>query len=56
MELFDLLDCALTACDTEGVVIYQNERSVAVNGDVGGRSLLPTPRTSENSILHSTAP
>ncbi len=50
MELFDLLDCALTACDTEGVVIYQNERSVAVNGD-GGRSLLPCHNERSLSII-----
>ena len=30
----DELDCAVTLCDTEGVVLYQNERSIAVNGDV----------------------
>ncbi len=41
IELFDRTDCAVTACDTEGTVLYQNERSVAVNGDVRGRSLLP---------------
>lgn len=51
MELFDELDCALTACDTEGVVIYQNERSVAVNGDVGGRSLIPCHNERSQAII-----
>ena len=37
----DELDCAVTRCDTEGTVLYQNARSIAVNGDVRGRSLLP---------------
>lgn len=37
----DELDCAVTLCDTEGVVLYQNERSIAVNGDVRGKSMLP---------------
>lgn len=36
----DELDCAVTVCDTEGVVLYQNARSRDVNGDVCGRSLL----------------
>ncbi len=35
------LDCAVTLCDTEGVALYQNERSLAVNGDVRGRSIIP---------------
>ena len=30
----DELDCAVTRCDTEGTVLYQNARSIAVNGDV----------------------
>lgn len=51
MELFDQLDCAVTACDTEGIVLYQNERSVAVNGDVGGRSLLPCHNERSLSII-----
>lgn len=37
----DELDCAVTVCDTECLVVYQNDRSVAVNGDVRGRSLVP---------------
>lgn len=37
----DELDCAVTVCDTEGTVLYQNDRSCAVNGDVRGKSLIP---------------
>lgn len=37
----DEIDGAVTVCDTEGTVLYQNGRSIAVNGDVRGRSLLP---------------
>lgn len=45
----DCLDCAVTVCDTEAVVLYQNDRSLAVNGDVRGRSLIPchNPRSRE---------
>lgn len=50
-ELFDRLDCAVTACDTEGIVLYQNDRSVAVNGDVRGRSLLPCHNERSLSII-----
>ena len=35
------LDCAVTLCDNEGTVLYQNARSRQVNGDVRGRSLIP---------------
>lgn len=35
------LDCAVTVCDTEGIVLYQNVRSREVNGDVCGQSLIP---------------
>ena len=37
----DETDCAVTVCDTEGTVLYQNARSAAVHGDVRGRSLIP---------------
>lgn len=43
------LDCAVTVCDTDGIVRYQNLRSREVNGDVRGRSLIPchNPRSQE---------
>ncbi len=37
----DELNCAVTVCDTESVVLYQNLRSIEVNGDVRGRSMIP---------------
>ncbi len=42
--IFDFLadtSCAVTACDTEGIVIYMNRQSIAVNGDKRGQSMLP---------------
>ncbi len=50
-ELFNELDCAVTACDTEGTVLYQNRRSVAVNGDVRGRSLIPCHNARSREII-----
>ena len=47
----DELDCAVTLCDTEGVVCYQNNRSIAVNGDVRGCSLLPCHNERSREII-----
>lgn len=47
----DSLDCAVTVCDTEGVVLYQNERSITVNGDVRGRSLIPCHNERSRAII-----
>ena len=47
----DELDCAVTLCDTEGVVLYQNERSIAVNGDVRGRSMPPCHNERSRAII-----
>ena len=30
----------MTVCDTECVIVYQNEKSVAVNGDMRGKCML----------------
>lgn len=47
----DELDCAVTACDTECIVLYQNARSIAVNGDVRGRSLIPCHHDRSRGII-----
>lgn len=47
----DELDCAVTYCDTEGIVLYQNARSRAVNGDMAGRSLLPCHNARSRAII-----
>ena len=41
----DDTNCAVTVCDTEGVVIYQNKQSISVNGEyrgniVGGKRIM----------------
>lgn len=41
MNWTDNTNCAITVCDTEGVVTYQNNQSIVVNGDMQGKSMLP---------------
>lgn len=45
------LDCAVTVCDTAGVVCFQNARSRAVNGDVRGKSLIPCHNDHSQAII-----
>lgn len=47
----DELDCAVTVCDTEGAVLYQNDRSREVNGDVRGKSLIPCHNERSRAII-----
>lgn len=47
----ELHTCAITVCDTEGIVLYQNARSQQVNGDVRGRSLLPCHNERSRGII-----
>lgn len=51
MQWAEEIGCAVTVCDTEGLVIYQNERSRAVNGDVRGRSLIPCHNERSREII-----
>lgn len=46
-----LTTCAITVADLDGIVIYQNERSIAVNGDVRGRSMLPCHSERSRQII-----
>ena len=39
-DFFKYVECAVTVCDTECVIVYQNEKSVAVNGDMRGKCML----------------
>ena len=39
-DVFKYVECAVTVCDTECVIVYQNEKSVAVNGDMRGKCML----------------
>ncbi len=48
---FNEVNTAITVCDTEGVVLYQNEKSVAVNGDVRGKSMIPCHSERSRGII-----
>lgn len=41
MNWSDNTNCAITVCNTEGVVTYQNNPSIVVNGDMRDKSMLP---------------
>lgn len=47
----DELACAITVCDTDGKVLYQNAHSREVNGDVRGRSLIPCHNERSRAII-----
>ncbi|MEG2366063.1 MAG: PAS sensor protein [Alistipes sp.] len=47
----DELNCAVTVCDTEGIVLYQNVHSREVNGDVRGTSLIPCHNDRSRGII-----
>ena len=47
----DEIDGAVTVCDAAGTVLYQNGRSLAVNGAVRGRSLLPCHNERSREII-----
>lgn len=46
-----LKSCAITVCDLDGVVLYQNKRSIEVNGDVRGRSMMPCHSARSREII-----
>lgn len=45
------LDCAITVCDTECIVTYQNARSLAVNGNMGEKSIIPCHNDHSREII-----
>lgn len=40
IDFFKELNVAITVSDTEGNVVYQNDNSVSVNGDVRGKNMM----------------
>ena len=44
-------NCAITACDTEGVVILMNKQSIHVNGDMRGKNMLPCHNERSRGII-----
>ncbi|MEG2061232.1 MAG: PAS sensor protein [Alistipes sp.] len=47
----DALNCAVTVCDTETTVIYQNDHSRQVNGEVCGKSLIPCHNERSRALI-----
>ena len=47
-----LKTCAITVCDLDGVVLYQNKRSVDVNGHMEGRSMMPCHSSRSREIIN----
>ena len=47
-----LKTCAITVCDLDGVVTYQNTRSREVNGDMLGRSMMPCHSARSREIIN----
>ena len=50
-DFFKYVECAVTVCDTECVIVYQNEKSVAVNGDMRGKCMLGCHNDRSRSII-----
>lgn len=49
------LNCAVTVCDTEGVIIYMNDKAKATfasHGDMVGKSLMPCHNDRSRAIIH----
>lgn len=51
-DIFKYTECAVTVCDTECVIVYQNEKSVAVNGDMLGRCMLSCHNDRSRGIIN----
>ena len=48
----NLKSCAITVCDLDGVILYQNHRSHEVNGDMRGRSMMPCHSARSREIIN----
>ena len=47
----DDTNCAVTVCDTEGVVIYQNKQSISVNGSIAAKACSPCHNERSKGII-----
>ena len=47
-----LKTCAITVCDLDGVILYQNKRSVEVNGNMRGKSMIPCHSARSREIIN----
>lgn len=52
IDFFKGTGCAVTVCDTECNIVYQNDRSVEVNGDMRGKNMLGCHNERSKSIIN----
>ncbi|HIZ86151.1 MAG TPA: PAS sensor protein [Candidatus Coprenecus stercoravium] len=50
-DFFKETGCAVTVCDTDCNIVYQNDMSVAVNGDMRGKCMLPCHNDRSRGII-----
>lgn len=52
IDFFKGTGCAVTVCDTECNIVYQNDRSVEVNGDMRGKNMLGCHNERSKAIIN----
>lgn len=50
-DYFKGIGCAITVCDIDCNIVYQNDKSVAVNGDMRGKNMLGCHNEKSRSII-----
>ncbi len=50
-EFFDTVNFAVTVCDKEGIVLYQNNRAIGRDGNVVGQNLYGCHPESANKMI-----
>ena len=52
IDYFKNLNLAITVCDKDGNVLYQNDSSIDVNGDTRGKNLMDCHNENSKKIIH----
>jgi len=50
-DYYKSINISITVCDTEGIVVYQNEKSLATFGDKVGQSMMPCHQQRSQDII-----
>lgn len=51
-DYYKSINISITICDTEGIVVYQNKKSLATFGDKVGQSMMPCHQQRSQDIIH----
>lgn len=51
-DYYKSINVSITICDTEGIVVYQNDKSLATFGDKVGQSMMPCHQQRSQDIIH----